>query len=368
MKLMELCTSDGVGGLELYAVKTTLRLQSECALIAVVAANTLCAERLAGSPVKTHFLKRHSKRLPLLSVFKLAALLKREAIDVIHLHWGHDFLLAVLAMKLSGRKIRLVYTRQMRITRPKHDAYHRFLYRHVSCFVTITKALAQQAREFLPLPSDRVEVLYYGVPAAQSLTSAERAELRQQWPGLKPEDFVVVLVGRVSAGKGQHLLVEAVARLRLAGKAISAVIIGPAFDKAYQIELEQRVRDLGLTESIFFHGAHPDPVSILPAFDALVMPSQNETFGLVLAEAMRAGLPVIGSKAGGVPEIIDPGKTGLFCQPDDTQSLEIALLEFIENPQKCQQMAAAGKRFADQQYSLEQHYSRLQQLLFGSTS
>jgi len=368
MKLLELCTSSGVGGLELYAVKTAIRLKSSQHLIAAVAPNSLCHERLKDSGIPLSLIPRWSEKLPFLAIFRLAALIRREKVDVIHMHWGHDLLLAVLAIKLSRRSIKLVYTRQMLITRPKHDAYHRFLYRSVSTFITITEDLATQARRFLPLAPEQIKVLYYGVPAAKICTAEQRLLIRSQWPKIANTDFLVAMVGRITEAKGQHLLLEAIAQLRSLGHAISCVMIGPAFEDNYADRLEQRVTEEGLDNAIVFHGSHPDPVSILAAFDGLVMPSRHETFGLVLAEGMRAGLPVIGSEAGGVPEIIEAGKTGLLCQPEDADSLQQALLQWLTNADQRQAMAAAGKAFADRQYSLDTHYHQLQSLLMEDTN
>ena len=132
MKILELCLSDGVGGLELYALRTAKQFSgSGIGCIAVVKKGTMLSERMQTEGVRTVLLRSCNRFLPLVAARRLAAIIDREAVDVIHMHWGADINLAVLAKRCAQRKVKLVYTRQMMITRSKKDAYHRFLYRHI---------------------------------------------------------------------------------------------------------------------------------------------------------------------------------------------------------------------------------------------
>ncbi len=101
----------------------------------------------------------------------------------------------------------------------------------------------------------------------------------------------------------------------------------------------------------------------MSAFDVVVLATKQETFGLVLIEAMRNGVAVIGTNAGGVPEIIDDGKTGLLIEPDDAAGLEQCLLRLIQDAQLRESLAKVGKQKADQMFSQEQHYNRLCELM-----
>lgn len=363
MKILELCTSDGVGGLELYALRSTAALQRQGHdVMAAVRPGTMLQQRLGEQGLAHVALPRRSRALPLLAAWRLARLIDRAGVDVVHMHWGHDLLLAVLAKRWARRPVRLVYTRQMALTRRKSDAYHRFLYRQIDLYLTITDKLLQQARQLLPLPPTRVKRLYYGVPAPTAMSAAERRVLRHSL-NIPERVFAVGLVGRMEEQKGQHLLIEAVQHLRAAGIPAHATLIGPAMDEPYQQRLRREVEERGLGEAVVLYGPHRSPMDIMPAFDAIVLATRMETFGLVLAEAMRCGVAVVGTHAGGVPEIIEDGVSGLLFTPEDAVHLARQLEHLARNDTLRQQLAAAGKARADDLFAEEQHYRRLADIL-----
>lgn len=367
MKILELCTSDGVGGLELYALRSTAALQRQgLDVMAVVRPGTMLQRRLSEQGLAHIALPRRSRTLPLLAAWRLARLIDSARVDVVHMHWGHDLLLAALAKRWARRPVRLVYTRQMALTRAKSDAYHRFLYRQIDLYLTITDKLLQQARKYLPLPEERVQRLYYGVPAPAPLSDAERRVLRHSLH-IPERVFAIGLVGRMEEQKGQHLLVEAVQQLRSMGIPAHATLIGPAMDDAYQQRLLREIDDRDLLEAVVMLGPHNAPLEIMPAFDAIVLTTRMETFGLVLAEAMRCGVAVIGTNAGGVPEIIEDGVSGLLFTPGDANHLAHQLAHLARNDGLRRELAAAGKARADDLFAEENHYRRLANILLGDS-
>ncbi len=365
MKILELCTSDGVGGLELYALRTTAALQRlGNDVMAVVRPGTMLQQRMSEQGLAHFDLPRSSRALPLLAAWRLARLIDQGEVDVVHMHWGHDLLLAALAKRWARRPVRLVYTRQMALTRMKNDAYHRFLYRQVDLYLTITDKLLRQARQLLPLPPERVQRLYYGVPAPTPLGEGERRLVRHSL-GIPERVFAIGLIGRMEEQKGQHLLVEAVQHLRAAGIPAHASLIGPAMDQPYQQRLQREVEERGLQDVVILHGPHKEPMAVMPAFDAVVLTTRMETFGLVLAEAMRCGVAVIGTNAGGVPEIIEDGVSGLLFAPEDAVHLARQLEHLARNDALRRELAAAGKARADDLFAEEKHYRRLADILLG---
>lgn len=363
MKVLELCLSTGVGGLEHYAIRTARQLTERgISCVAVVASETMTANAMAEIGITTIALSRTSKLFPIIAAKRLAQIIDQQAIDIVHLHWSNDFNLAVLAKRFTTRPVKLVYTRQMMLTRPKHDLYHRFLYQHVDLLLTITEELRQLAIRYLPMPADKIKTLYYGVQQPPQLDESQRAALRESL-GIPQKSFAIGMVGRIEPGKGQYLLIKAMQALLKSGHLVHATLIGPAMNEAYLHSLKKTVQDVGLQQEIQFYGSHKNPVEIMSAFDVVVLATKQETFGLVLIEAMRNGVAVIGTNAGGVPEIIDDGKTGLLFEPEDAAGLEQCLLQLIQDTQLRESLATAGKQKADTQFSQQQHYDRLIELM-----
>ena len=362
MKVLELCLSDGVGGLELYAVRSAKQLQArgvDC--IAVGSPDTLFSQRMQEQQTNTIHLKRRFEVLPWLASRKLAKILDEEGVDIIHMHWGHDLNLAVLAKKAARRPVKLVYTRQMAITRDKHDWYHRFLYGQVDLYLTITDELATAAKQFLPMPKLSIKRLYYGVDRPPIIEANRREEVRRSLGIRADSDFAIGLVGRIEHGKGQHLLIDAVSRLYKEGLPVHATIIGPVMDQSYYEKLQDIVRENNLHDVVTFYGSHNNPIEIMGAFDAAVLATKKETFGLVLIEAMRSGVAVIGTDAGGVPEIIEHGNTGLLVKPQDAGDLAEKLRRLCKDSGDRRRLAENGKQKADDMFATEAHYEQLEQ-------
>jgi glycosyltransferase involved in cell wall biosynthesis len=136
------------------------------------------------------------------------------------------------------------------------------------------------------------------------------------------EPMRVVLVGRFSQSKGQHIAVEAVATARKAGVDIELALIGAGDSKP----VRELARRLGVEDLVNIHGPTRDVGRYWSAAHVGLTCSECEAFGRVTVEAMRAGLPVCGTNAGGTPEIIDPGVNGLLSPAGDANALAANLM------------------------------------------
>ncbi|MFK5912912.1 MAG: glycosyltransferase family 4 protein [Woeseiaceae bacterium] len=350
--------SKGFGGLELYVLKIALFLDKDGHEYEVFTKkNSFLSKRLADEKIYSDTLISVFHYFPLFSAIKLAMYIDSKKIDVIHVHWGKDLLLVVLAKIFSKRKIKLVYTRHMALTRKKDDFYHRFLYKNVDAYLVITKDLYKDAINYLPLEENKIYLIYHGVPAADSCQSDCVSYIEVS--GLNDKNFRLVIFGRIEKGKGQHLVTAAVKELLKQGKNIQLAIIGHIMDESYYHSIKEFIKDNNLEKNIFYLGFHNSPTSIMRCFDAVVLATKCETFGLILPEAMRAGVAVIGSKCGGVPEIIEHEKTGLLFETENIVDLTAQILKLINDTKLCANLAQAGKKDADERFSDEKHLSQL---------
>lgn len=362
MKIAELCTSSGWGGLELYALNISEWLQRQghdC--LVVMSPGSLIAGRLHNSKLKTAGLRPRFKPLPLLAAVRLARILDRHQCEILHVHWTKDLVLAVLAKRLSRCKPKLVFIRHMTITRQKRDFYHRFIYQNIDAYLVITQRLYAEAERFLPLAKDKIHLLYHGVAEP---AQADRAycESFLADKGIAQGRLRILLPGRIEHGKGQHILLEAIHRLQQQGLPVEAALMGHVMDQAYFDNLQKKARDRGLHDRFHYLGFVDKPTYIFNCFDVIVLTTYAETFGLVLIEGMKCGLPVIGSNAGGVPEIIEHGKTGLLYEPGDAAGLAACLKQLADDPGLRKRLARAGQQFADEVFSEQQHYAKLMQI------
>ncbi len=363
MNILTLCLSKDLGGLELYAFRSALSYSGKHKLIFVTSPGSKLSERLQAHSVDIRYLQPAMRALPVVSAFRLAKIIDDNQIDIIHMHWGKDLALAALAKFFSKRKPKLVYTRQMMITRYKNDFYHRFLYSQLDLMLTITKQLEDLCKKFIPGNNVAIETLYYGVDKPKQILDKDEITALRKEKGFSADDFIVSLFGRLEEGKGQHLLIRAVAKARKNNKDIKALIVGHEMTTGYRDTLSQLAEDSGVSDNIIFNGFVDNPQQLMQISDCLCLTTSEETFGLVLPEAMRAGIAVIGSNKGGVPEIIEHEVSGLLFESGDADDLYRQISTLFDSPEIKTKLAAQGKQKADQQFDSDTHFKKLGDIL-----
>jgi glycosyltransferase involved in cell wall biosynthesis len=124
-----------------------------------------------------------------------------------------------------------------------------------------------------------------------------------------------------------------------------------AGDGPLRAELEALVGRLGLEQNVYFLGFRSDPRALIGLLDVLVVPSHTEGAPLVVLEAMAAGVPVVASAVGGIPDQVRHGEDGLLVPPGDPAALGDAVLELLGDPGLARRMGAAGSRKAATDFS-----------------
>lgn len=358
MKILSLCLSDARGGLELYALRS-MQVFREFGYLkrVVVRPSTPMCEWVRAEGLDFDNLEPKgdwSFRV----ARSLAGILDREQIDAIHINWGNDLKLAALGKRLSKRKPALVYSRHMRIPGSKRDPYHRWIYQQVDCLIVTTKEMYAQATTNLPINPERVHQLYLGVQPFEPVAGNKCHQFFRMLD-LDRNRFSLGLFGRIEHTKGQHILVDAVRHLLNSGCDVQAVMIGQTMDPIYQHDLERRIVNDALQDRMRFHDFMADANRLMQCFDVVVLPSYSEHFGLVLIEAMYAGVAVIGTAAGGVPEIIEDGAVGLLCEPGNATDLARKIKRLYDDGAMRESLAKAGQARARELFSEPRHFEVL---------
>jgi L-malate glycosyltransferase len=302
-------------------------------------------------------LKRRNVLLSWLGARTLARIIDDEAIDVLHLHWTKDLPLAIMAKLLSNRRPKVVQSRHMSMTRFKDDFYHRFLYKNLDRILAVTHQVKSQIERFIPADiRPRTEVLYIGAEQPTLITPEERAKRRQQL-GLN-DSFTVGIVGRIEEPKGQHIVLEAVKMLNQNGMDAKALIVGHAMDEVYLRKLQNDYADTAV-----FTGFTDEAQTLMQLCDVMVLATENETFGLVLIEAMMCCVCVVASDSGGPLEIIDDGINGLLFRTFESDDLAKKLQRLYNDETFRKSFAEAGKQKALTAFESKTQFGVLQNLL-----
>ena len=177
--------------------------------------------------------------------------------------------------------------------------------------------------------------------------------------GIPVNACVVTTVARLTSEKGHSHLIDAAKEAVMASAdELKFMFVG---DGGLRQELERKVNQIGLDGKILFLGLRDDIPELLAISDLFVLPSLYEAQGKVLVEAMAAGLPVVATEVGGVPDVVRNEKTGILVPPKNSQALAKAIISLITDKVKAKQMGQAGRQ-AIPEFSVETMVARIDTL------
>jgi len=362
--LLELCLSPDLGGLELYMVRSAKALVNDFNVLSVINTETKLQQYYEDTQYRYSKIPR-KRSLSFSSARKLAKIIDENDIDIIHMHWTKDLPIAVMAKVLSKKKPKLVQTRNMTMTRFKDDFYHRFLYKHMDMILPVTYQVAEQIKRFIPESiRPRVEVLYMGSDKADILNDEEIHAYKEELT-VKPDDFLIGMVGRIEETKGQHLLIEAAEKLQEKKIPIKVFIVGHAMKEDYLDSLKRKVADRGLQDHIIFDGFTKNPHRFMQACDVMVLATECETFGLVVIEAMQVQTTVVATNSCGPLEIIEDGVSGLLFEKNDSDDLAEKISGLYKDKEACAAIGRAGQAKVEKLFSNIRQFEKLGLLLKG---
>jgi glycosyltransferase involved in cell wall biosynthesis len=226
-------------------------------------------------------------------------------------------------------------------------------------FAGVSNAVRDDLRQTCwRMPAARVATLYNSLDIDVSEKQLfSRAAAREKL-NLPQEQFVFGHVGRLVTCKDQQTLITAFSRLKAQNISAKLVIIGAG---ALEKPLKKLTADLNLSADIIFSGFIADAFQLMPAFDAFVLPSIEEAFGIVLLEAMIARTPVIATKVNGIPELITDA--GLLVNPADPAHLAAQMLALYQMPaEQLNLLANKGYERVTSHFSLQQFKKTFWQL------
>jgi glycosyltransferase involved in cell wall biosynthesis len=292
----------------------------------------------------------------LTSALSLWGILRRDRPDLIHVNSVFALHFAMLPCLLTRTPVIFhehglprIWGETIWLTAYPH------LIRRVRHTIAITEAVREQVISFGAAP-DAVTTVHNGIDPATPQAAGSRAG---------PE-FSIVQIANLHDWKGQDVVLHALARLHEEEPGAKLVFYRRSMDPAYEAQLRTTVEELALADSVEFGGFRDDVVNLLPNFDCLVVASRAEPFGLVLLEAMRAGVPIVASNAGGVPEIVSDGVNGLLFEPGDDAGLSAALLRIRRDSQLAQQLVANGPEIVRSQFSFERQVESVEAIFLAN--
>jgi glycosyltransferase involved in cell wall biosynthesis len=273
-----------------------------------------------------------------------------EGFDLVHAHGARDHLFAVLVAAL-GTRCEVLRTRHNH-QRLRSGFFSRLLYKRTAAVVGVSQWVCDLAAAD-GIDVHRLHVIHDSVDL-HLFRPRPRSEARMRELGLDPEAVTFGLAARLDPRKGVDLVLQALrlVRDRSPDRLVQGLIVGRSPERYAELAAA-----LGLGNSVVFTGDRRDVPELLACMDVFVMPSRQEALGTAIVEAMAAGLPVVGSDVGGIPESVS-ADVGYVIRSGDVEGLAAVLGDLAADPDKRRSMGLAARRRAEQLFSLDDMVDR----------
>jgi len=275
---------------------------------------------------------------------KIKRLLRQHSIDLVHVHSRRG---ADLWGGLAARQVGLPCVISRRVDH--HEARWWARLKYALCDQVI--AISEGIRTILladGVPAEKVSCVRSAVDFERFQAVSDSAGVKSRF-GLPDDSVVVGMAAQLIPRKGHDVLLEAVAALKDRWPQLRVLIMGKG---PLATSLAQQIDAMDLKEQVHCVGFLSDIETVLPHLDFLVHPARTEGLGVALLQAASAGLAVIASRAGGMPEAVLHEQTGLLIPPGDAQALVAAMERLLSDPVLIEQYGAAGQRRMAAEFSI----------------
>ena len=295
-----------------------------------------------------------------LGLMRLSAFLRRESVDILHTHLFDPSVVGLQAGILAGTPVRVVTRHHSdyhtRIGKRWHVLLDQLCTRQSHAVIAVSQHTAEHLVSVEGAPRDKVRVILNGVDFERVRTSGADARERVRRELAIGEEALLLTAARLHPEKGYEHLFRAVPEVRrLSKRSIVWLVAGTGpFEERYR----EMVRAMGCADVVRFLGFRGDLPDLMAAADLFVLASVTEAFGLVLAESLGLGTPVVATRVGGIPEIVDDGVDGQLVAPCDSPALATAIAGLLNEPAALLRLRGAGRSKVMQRFRFEEMMRR----------
>jgi glycosyltransferase involved in cell wall biosynthesis len=346
-----------MGGTERHVTTLACRLDRRRfdPLLVCTSAGGPLEEALAEAGVPVHVLgfrgltarpSRAAQRLFLAAdtVRRFAAILRSARADVLHAFLPEACVLGAAAGRLAGTRAIVVSKRAMCYYKAEHPwyAFLENLANMAADAITVNSVAVQEdVRKTERFTGKKFRLMYNGI---DPLTNPpwNRPDPPPEGVDAPPGTALVTYVANLRDGKGHLCLVEAAREVLAECPDVLFLLVGREDREA--VEVRRRIREAGLEGKIILAGPRWDVPAILRATTVVAHPGEQEGFSNAILEAMALGLPVVAARAGGNPEAVDDGETGILFPAGDATALARGIIELLRDPARARKMGEAARR------------------------
>jgi glycosyltransferase involved in cell wall biosynthesis len=364
IRLMKFVTVFGCGGTERQVVNLGLAIDTQRFALEIA-----CMKRWGqfladvegrGFAVNEFPMRSLGSGRAVWQLLRLARRMAQRSVQIVHTYNFYANVFAIPAAWIAGTPVIIASIRDRGVyLSPAQRRVQRQVCRLADCVLVN----AESIKEWLVddgYDAERVIVIRNGIDAGRFAVS-RRPGLRDEL-GLPAEAPIVTMMSRLIPMKGLEDFIDAAAFVSWHRPDVRFLIVGEGTaadhgtyrpETAYRQTIVDRIRRLGLNDRVILTGYRADVPALLAETAVSVLPSLSEGLSNVLLEAMAAGVPVVATRVGGTPEVIDHGVTGLLVPPGDPQGLADAIGGVVDDPSLAARLGAAGRQSVRERFGID---------------
>ena len=286
--------------------------------------------------------------IDLATAWKLSRIIRQWAPAVVHAHDPHAVSMAALALSFGAPTPRpkTIASRRVDFHLQSHS-FSQWKYRQVDAFIAASEAIKSVLVQD-GIPAGRIAVVHDGIDV-DKIANRPAIDLHAEYwlPHGVP---VIANVGALVGHKGQKYLIDAMPLVLREVPEAHLVIFGEGELRA---ALEKQVKQLSLAKRVLLPGFREDVLSLMKSADLFVMSSVTEGLGSAVLDAMAMGQAVVGTRAGGIPEAVIAGETGLLVEPADPKALAGAIVTLLKDARLRKQYGDAGRERVAKHFGID---------------
>ena len=368
-RILHLITSFDIGGTERQAVELLKRIDRgrfEVRLATIRLGGPLYNEiaslfpRVPQFPLTSFYNLNAAKQLMRLRNWMIS-----EGVNILHAHDFYAGLLGVAAASLTDIRM-IACQRHMRLSdRRAHEWGTRLMHWLADRVLVNSEAIRDHLLDAGYLKAKKIVVIRNGLSEAVESAALEQDRRAKQRARLLQELYLdegaklIGMVARLERVKGHRYFIEAASLIAAVEPNTHFLLVG---DGALRGEIEDQAARLGVGDRTHLLGARDDAAVIAAGFDVAVLASLHEGLPNAVIEGMAAGAPVVATAVGGTPELVIDGVTGFLAAPEDPLALTRQILGVLSNPELSARVAAEGRRFALDQFSMRRMVESVERL------
>ncbi len=351
MRILHIDTERGFRGGELQVLLLMEGLKKRGHKNFLVAPQNSSLAKKAETITEAVFTIKPQRILDIINIFKICKFISFSKADIVHLHTAHSHLIGSIAGRIKNKPI--VVTKRV-----DFPVRNRFKYNNLADKIVAISEAVKRVLIKGGVKEDKIVVVHSGIDTGK-FDRAKNADYLYREFNIPDKRLMIGTIAHLTDHKGHTYLLDAIPQVLKEFPHSFFLFVGDGELKDF---LKTKSRILGIRDRVFLAGFREDIPEILSILDLFVLPSHLEGLCTSLMDAMYMGVPIVATTAGGIPEVVENGKTGLLVPSKNPPALAEAIIKLLKDENKREAFAIEGRKRVLQEFTASQMVEKVEKI------